>query len=113
MPTKIQKFECATCYDVHDELGRAEDCCRLVEKDPSCEPVIVLDLYECDGCQETYDSESYAEQCEADHETADAEGKTANPEGRTARLVDEVGQGLCSMGLTQAGNMFRKAARRR
>lgn len=84
MPTKIQKFECATCYDVFDDREHAEDCCRLVEKDPNCVPVIVLDLWECDGegCQETFDSEAYAEQCEADHETADAEGKQGAISGR-------------------------------
>lgn len=111
MPTMIQKFECATCYEVHDDRATAESCSfshelGIGEQTP-VPAVTVLDLWECDGegCQNAFDSEYYAQECEAGHETADAEGR---PNG----MIAEMGDRLCAMGLTQAGNIFRKAGRK-
>jgi hypothetical protein len=79
----IQKFQCGVCSEVADEQSETESCLAIHAmrgdadfEEPSLR-VITLDLWECDGesCQKTFDSQAYAEQCEAEHETADAEGK--------------------------------------
>lgn len=112
MPTMIQRFQCGACEDVYQTSTEAglcyfSDTSQTPMSRERPEPqVITLDLWECDGedCQNAFDSQWYAEQCEAGHETADAEGK---PNG----MIADMGERLCAMGLTQAGNIFRTVGR--
>ena len=112
MPTMIQKYQCTTCEEIHDELVDADSCSfnhelGIGEQSP-VPAVAVLDFWECDGngCQAQYPDQFQAQECEASHEIGAEDGRQG-----TNGMIAELGDRLCDLGLTQAGHLFQKAGR--
>lgn len=63
LPPVLERWQCDSCGDLHEDKDEAVECCRPV----------VLHVYCCPVCREDFTRESLAIACRDQHSTAEIE----------------------------------------